>query len=252
MNIYSDRIGQLRKLMKAEGIDVYYIPMSDRHSSEYVGEHFRCIEFITGFSGYAGHVVVTQKEAWLFADGRYYIQAANQLAGSGIQLMKRGTPSVPEPDVFLQEKAKGRVLGFDGFVVHTNFAKKIYETASGVSFQKDLVGEIWTDRPEQNFTEIWQMPLQYCGETTESKLNRIREEIEKKDIQCENYAYLLASLDDIAWIFNIRANDIANNPVAYAYAVISRGTARLLTDKNGYEKTGIKTLTNILKIMENK
>lgn len=243
MNIYSDRIAHLRKLMEQEGIDVYYIPMSDCHNSEYVGDHFRCIEFISGFSGSAGHVVVTKDEAWLFADGRYYIQAAHQLEGSGIQLMKWGQPDVPDPDTFLQIQAKGKVIGFDGNVVNTNFAKRISKTAKNVKFQRDLVGEIWTDRPEQTFTDIWHMPVEYCGETTESKLARIRAELSKAEIPCENYAYLLASLDDIAWTFNIRANDVPNNPVAYAYAIIQPDAAKVFSHGDGYGPNWYKGCT---------
>lgn len=234
MNIYSDRIDQLRKQMKKEGIDVYYVPMSDCHASEYVGDHFRCIEFLTGFSGSAGHVIITKNEAFLFTDGRYYIQAAGQIEGSGVRLMKWGEPEVPEPDAFLRRTAKGKVLGFDGCVVSASFAEKISKTASDVRYKKDLVGGIWTDRPEQTFTEIREMPPEYCGETTESKLQRIRDAIDKMELPYQNYAYLLSSLDDIAWIFNIRANDIPNNPVAYANAVIGRNEARLLTKGNGY------------------
>ena len=234
MNIYSDRISQLRKLMKKEAIDVYYIPMSDCHASEYVSDHFRCIEFMTGFSGSAGHVVITQKAAWLFADGRYYIQAANQLAGSGTKLMKWGDPEYPEPDAFIRELSDGKVLGFDGCVVNANFAQKISEKAKKVKFEKDLVGKIWTDRPEQTFTPVWEMPQEYCGETKASKLKRIREEILNEYPDIGNYVYLLSSLDDIAWIFNIRANDIPNNPVAYACAVLTKRKAKLLTNKKGY------------------
>lgn len=234
MNIFSDRIDQLRKLMRKEGIDVYYIPMSDFHASEYVGDHFRCIEFMTGFSGSAGHVVVTRDQAWLFADGRYYIQAANQLEGSGIQLMKWGEPEIPEPDEFIRKKAEGKVLGFDGSVVNTRFAQKIAKSAASVKFEKDLIGKIWTDRPAQNFTKIWEMPQEYCGETSEARLTRIREQIAKEFPDVKNYVYLLGSLDDIAWTFNIRANDVPNNPVAYAYAMIGPGSARLFTHEAGY------------------
>ncbi len=234
MNIHSDRIDQLRKVMKAERIDVYYVPMSDCHASEYVGDHFRCIEFMTGFSGSAGHLIVTADDAWLFADGRYYIQAANQLEGSGVKLMKWGQPSVPEPADFVRDTAKGKVIGFDGRVVNTNFALKITKYAADIKFEKDLVGEIWTDRPEQTFTEIWKMPEEYCGESVESKLRRIRGEIEK--YASGSYAHLISSLDDIAWIFNIRANDVPNNPVAYAYAVVNGGMAHLLTAGKGYEE----------------
>lgn len=236
MNICSDRIGQLRKQMKKAGIDVYYVPMSDCHFSEYIGDHFRCIEYLTGFTGSAGHVVITQQDAWLFADGRYYIQAENQLTGSEVHLMKWGRPDVPDPDAFLREQAKGRVLGFDGSVVSAWFAEKVSQEAKNVVFDRDLVGEIWTDRPAQTFSEIWEMPEEYCGESTDSKLERIRREISQKYPKAGNYIYLISSLDDIAWIFNIRADDIPNNPVAYAYAAVCSTGSHLLTHGNGYRK----------------
>ena len=236
MNMHSDRIDKIRKLMKAEGIDIYYVPMSDCHASEYVGDYFRCIEFLTGFTGSAGHVVITMDEAFLFADGRYYIQAANQIEGSGIRLMKWGQPDVPEPRAFLREKAEGKVLGFDGDVVNADFAEYIAKNARDVKFQKDLVGRIWTDRPNQVFTEIRSIPETITGESSQSKLERIRAFLEKQEGIKENYLYLVNSLDDIAWIFNIRANDIPNNPVAYAYAAISREDAELFTRKKGYKK----------------
>ena len=106
MNIYKERIEALRKEMKKAGIDVYYIPMSDCHNSEYVADHFRCIAYISGFTGSAGSLVITMDKAWLFADGRYYIQAANQIEGSGISLMKIAQPGVPELSDFLHNMNK--------------------------------------------------------------------------------------------------------------------------------------------------
>lgn len=236
MNMHSDRIAKMRKLMKADGIDVYYVPMGDCHASEYVGDHFRCIEFLTGFSGSAGHVVITMEEAFLFADGRYYIQAANQIEGSGVCLMKWGQPDVPEPQDFVREKADGKVLGFDGTVVSADLAEKIAKKARVVKYEKDLVGQIWTDRPEQTFTPIWEMPEDCTGESSASRLERVRSAVESAEGVEENYLYLLNSLDDIAWIFNIRANDVPNNPVAYAFAAISRERAELFTKNKGYKK----------------
>lgn len=256
MSDVKTRISELRKLMKAAGIDVYYIPMSDCHNSEYVAAHFKCIGFISGFTGSAGHVIVTQDEAWLFADGRYYIQAANQLEGSGITLMKWGRPEIPEPADFVVEQAAGKVLGFDGSVVNANFAKQIGRKASKVVYDRDLVGEIWTDRPEQNFSESWQMPMEACGESSESKLARIRKELEKAIDECPygvkngSYGFFINSLDDIAWIFNIRANDIPCNPVVYGFALISGGIAHLYTNGKGYGRDWYKddsvTFDNIL------
>ena len=225
-NIYTNRINQLRAKMQEAGIDVYYIPMSDCHNSEYVAEHFGYIKFISGFSGSAGSVVVTKDKAWLFADGRYYIQAANQIAGSCIELMKIGQPGVPELADLIKDESKGLVLGFDGSVVPAWFGNKF---DCEVRYDRDLVGEIWTDRPKQIFTDIFELELQYTGETAESKIARIRAELEKNVGEDENYLYIINSLDDIAWMFNLRANDIENNPVQYAYAAISRDNVTLFT-----------------------
>ncbi len=236
MNIHSDRICELRKLMRLEGIELYYIPMSDCHGSEYVSDHFRCIEYLTGFTGSAGHLLVSDEGVWLFADGRYHIQAAYQLSGSDITLIKWGLEGEPEPASFIRDKAKGKVLGYDGNVVNAGFAEKISAKASGVKYKKDLVDVIWTDRPGQNFTEIWDLPDRYTGESSEDKLERVRSELETIAGESVDYIYLLNSPEDIAWIFNIRANDIPNNPVAYAYAAITKETAQVYTRENGYSR----------------
>ena len=227
MNRYTNRLSCLRKKMQEAGIDVYYIPMSDCHNSEYVAAHFRCVEFISGFTGSAGSVVVTQDGAWLFADGRYYIQAARQIEGSGIELMKIGAPGVPELADFLQSKSRGKVLGFDGSVVSADFGKKF---SGKIVCDRDLVGEIWIDRPQQVFTDLFSLPVCYTGETAESKICRIRSVLEKKlGEEQSGYLYILNSLDDIAWIFNLRAHDIQDNPVSYAYAAITDTQVMLFT-----------------------
>lgn len=234
MNVYADRIAGLRAKMQEAGIDVYYIPMSDCHNSEYVAPHFRCVEYMSGFTGSAGSVVVTQDGAYLFADGRYYIQAARQIEGSGIGLMKIAQPGVPELTDFLKELSAGKVLGFDGSVVPADFGRKFTGT---IRCDRDLVGEIWTERPEQKFTDIFHLPACYTGETAEQKILRVREKLEEviarkePDLPAEqrSYLYLLNSLDDIAWLFNLRACDIQDNPVQYAYAAITRDRVMLFT-----------------------
>ena len=236
MNQTTERIQRLRNKMAEAGIDVYYIPMSDCHNSEYVADHFRCVEFISGFTGSAGSVVVTQEGAWLFADGRYYIQAARQIEGSCLELMKIAQPGVPELSEFLREQSCCKVLGFDGTVVPADFGMK-YESAgshtekvpAAIRSDRDLVGEIWEERPVQKFTDIYELPLEYTGETPESKIARIRADLEKQVPEQEDYLYLLNSLDDIAWIFNLRADDIEDNPVQFAYAAISRYKVILYT-----------------------
>ncbi|MCF0142326.1 MAG: aminopeptidase P family protein [Parasporobacterium sp.] len=235
MNIYTERIEALRKLMKREGMGLYYIPMDDCHSSEYVAANFRCINFMSGFSGSAGQLVVTMDGAWLFADGRYFIQAENQLKGSCIELMKIAEPGVPDlfdfiPQCFnkiFADDAPEKAFGFDGNVVNAKSAirfrdkfvsitGKVPEFLSG----KDLVGEIWTDRPAQAFAPVRNFDIKFSGESTASKLERIRAEL-KAACKGDNYLYLLNSLDDIAWVFNIRAKDIPCNPVAFGYGAFT-------------------------------
>ena len=226
MNIYSERIDAIRGKMREAGIDVYYIPMSDCHNSEYVAPHFRCVEFISGFTGSAGSVVVTKDGAWLFADGRYYIQAADQIKGSGIELMKIAYPGVPELKDFLAEKTEGKVLGFDGSVVPAAFGMKF---AGEIRYDRDLVGEIWEERPSQVFTDIFELDEKYTGESAEGKIGRIREKLAESAGGAKDYLYIINSLDDIAWMFNLRANDIQDNPVQYAYAAITPDNVTLFT-----------------------
>ena len=237
MNIYSERIKQLQDLMRAEGLALYYIPMDDCHMSEYVGEHFKCIRFMSGFTGSAASMVVTRGDAFLFTDGRYYIQAAKELEGSGVQLMKSGMPGVPEPSGLIEDLVKdGDITGFDGNVVSAAFALSLKEKlGSGVKFssEKDLVGEIWKDRPAQHFTRIWEFEEKYAGESISSKIARIRAALEKNLKNPEDdYLYIVSSLDDIAWMFNIRADDIPCNPVAFAYGAVTKNTASVYTGGN--------------------
>ena len=226
MNEHAGRIAKLREKMREAGIDVYYIPMCDCHNSEYVAEHFRCIKYLSGFTGSAASVIVTQEGAWLFTDGRYFIQAANELQDSGIELMKMGEPGVPELTVFMTEKSEGKVLGFNGSVVPAYFGKKF---TGEIKSDRDLVGEIWEDRPEQIFTDIYELPIEYTGESSESKIQRIREKIGEQVDKNVDYLYIINSLDDIAWIFNMRADDVQNNPVQFAYAAISKDKVTLYT-----------------------
>jgi len=226
MNIYKERIEALRKEMKKVGIDVYYIPMSDCHNSEYVADHFRCIAYISGFTGSAGSLVITMDKAWLFADGRYYIQAANQIEGSGISLMKIAQPGVPELSDFLKEQSEGKVLGFDGSVVPADFGCKF---KCRIVCDRDLADIVWKDRPQQQFSEIFELPITSTGESASSKIGRIRKRLQEYIKDGEEYLYILNSLDDIAWIFNLRANDVEDNPVQFAYAAISRDKVMLFT-----------------------
>lgn len=218
----AERIVKLKKLMKERGIDYYVIPSSDYHQSEYVGEYFKGREWISGFTGSAGTVVVSEKEVGLWTDGRYFIQAEKQLVRNGIKLFKMGEEGVPTfIEYIVKNIGKEETLGFDGKVIATrtilDLEKQCKEKNIKIVGEFDLVGELWENRPTLPESQAFILEEKYSGEGTESKLNRIRESLEKENCDIN----IITSLDDIAWIFNIRGNDVKNNPVNLAYAAIT-------------------------------
>lgn len=233
MSIIRERIIKLRELMKERGIDVYVIPSSDYHQSEYVGEYFKSREFISGFTGSAGMVVVTENEAGLWTDGRYFIQAEKQLEESTITLFKMGEENVPTYIEYIGKNLKnGQCLGFDGKVLS---GKNVFDIKSGfgkkeikIEDRYDLVGEMWNDRPALPKSDVFILDEKYCGESFESKIERVRRKM--SDLNANKH--ILTSLDDIAWLFNIRGRDVKNNPVSLSYAMISNEEAVLYIDKN--------------------
>lgn len=221
MNV-PERIAKLRSLMEEKGIDIYVVPTADFHQSEYVGEHFKARKFITGFSGSAGTAVITKTEAHLWTDGRYFIQAAKQLAGSTVNLMKMGEPGVPTILEYLSDKLpENGTLGFDGRVVSMGEGQDYEAVASAkhgkIIYDYDLIDEIWTDRPELSTEPVFALDLKYTGESVASKLGRIRESMK----ECGATAHVLTTLDDICWTLNIRGNDIEFFPLVLSYAVIT-------------------------------
>ena len=220
-NIYKDRIERLRALMTEQDLAAYVIFSGDDHGSEYVGEHFRCVEFISGFDGSAGTVVVLRDSAGLWTDGRYFIQAEEQLAGTGITLFKSGEEGVPEMEKYLSENLNdGDRIGYDGFTVTCYEAQKIKDTFEGrkVGFVEDvdLCGELWQDRPEISHRKVWSLSSEYTGSTRGEKLKRVREEMQKEKADC----HILSALDSIAYLYDLRGDDIAYNPVMTAFSVI--------------------------------
>ena len=202
----------LQELLKQRGIDAYIIPTNDYHNSEYVSDYFKCRAYMSNFTGSAGTLLVDTENAYLWTDGRYFIQAANQLKGTGITLMKSGQKGVPTLQEFICEHYS--TIGFDGKLLS-------YKQAESYPVNKitqyDLIGEIWQDRPALPHTLAFIYDLKYCGERPSEKINRIRKEMKKYQAKY----HLITSLDDIAWIFNIRGNDVECNPVVLAYALIS-------------------------------
>lgn len=233
MSTINERIASLRNLMKERGIDAYIIPTYDPHQSEYVGDHWKTRVWISGFTGSAGTVVVTMKEAGLWTDGRYFIQAANQIKDSEIKLFKMGIPGVPSYMEWLKENlAEGSSLGYDGKVFPVSDVKQIEEKLSSKNIklveEYDLVGEIWKDRPELPMDKVFIHEVKYAGKSPKEKINEVREKMKKLDVSY----YLLESLDDIAWVYNIRGNDVECNPVVTSYGLISMDKAYLFVHKS--------------------
>ena len=229
----SKRITALRAIMKREGLDYYYIPTADFHESEYVVEYFKARKFITGFTGSAGVAVIGQEEAWLWTDGRYFIQAASQIEGSGFGLMKMGQEGVPTVMQYLGEKLQeGQCIGFDARVVNTNDAKEFAKIAAkkhgSLKTDNDLLDEVWTDRPALVHQPADVLKDEFNGEATASKLARVREQMEKEEAQY----HIISTLDDIAWILNVRGNDIPHVPVVLSFLVIGKEDAMWFVEEN--------------------
>ncbi len=224
----SERIEQLRVLMKEKNIDAYVVPTADFHQSEYVGEHFKARKFITGFSGSAGTAVITADEARLWTDGRYFIQAAKQIEGTGVELMKMGEPGFPTLTEYLADTLpENGILGFDGRVVATGEGEEyeaIVNAKNGsIVYEYDLIDQVWTDRPALSEKPVFELGVEYTGETVASKLSRIREEMKK----CGATVHILTTLDDICWTLNMRGDDIDFFPLVLSYAVIEMDKAVL-------------------------
>lgn len=230
MSIVS-RVSVLRKIMEDKNIDAYIIPSADNHQSEYVGEYFKSRQFISGFKGSAGTVVITKEKAGLWTDGRYFIQAEKELSGSGINLFKMGEEGVPTVNEFVIENIpQGGKLGFDGRVIAAGEGLELKEELEKknvtIKYDEDLVDSVWKDRPSLSKEKAFLLDEKYSGESFESKVNRIR------NIMRENSAtvHVITTLDEVAWIFNIRGNDVIYTPVVLAYAAITLDDVYLFID----------------------
>ena len=229
------QLAMLREKMLENGMDIYIVPTTDRHGSEYVNDHFKCREFVTGFTGSAGTLVVTRDFAGLWTDGRYFIQAEQQLAGSGIDLMKMGEKGVPTFAEYVKAQPAGSVVGFDGQVVSHKMGECLSETHE-VVYDRDLVGEIWKDRPVIEPSEIYGIDIDVTGETCASKMARVRKAMREADPQAQADCMLVTKLEDIAWLYNLRGRDIEDTPVFYGFALISKEEDRLYVMDDTFAK----------------
>lgn len=209
--------------MKEEGIDYYMMPTSDFHNSEYSADFFKVREYFCGFDGSNGTLLVSRDEAGMWTDGRYFIQAENQMKGTGVTLFKMLEAGVPTINEYLVANMKeGQTLGFDGRVISTSIGQELEKELSAkkcnLKIDKDLAEEVWTERPALPCHDMYVLPDELCGMSFAKKLAIVRDKMAEYDTDF----HLLSKLDDIMWLTNLRGNDVECNPVALSYAVITK------------------------------
>lgn len=240
----TEKLQALREEMRKKNLSAYIVPTEDFHCSEYVGDYFKAREYLSGFTGSAGTLLVMKDRALLWTDGRYFLQAEDQLSGSGIELMKIGQPEVPTlPDFLGEHLKKGAVIGFDGRTVTGAFVEELREKteAKQVTFygKRDLVDRIWEDRPAMSAEPVWELEISYAGLSREDKLAKVRQEMEKERAD----AFLVTALDETAWLLNLRGGDVRHTPVFLAYMLITKRRALLCAQKSAFPETVCKELT---------
>ena len=219
-------IVDLRKVMQREGIDAWISPSSDAHQSEYPTEYDKCRRFLSGFTGSAGTLLVMKEEAFLWTDGRYFLQAESELKDSGITLMKMGEPGVANLDELLEEKMKkDEVLGFNGSLLSFSegkvIANKVVKNGVKLAIGKEITDEVWTDRPKRPHTKVFILEEKYAGKSAAKKISEVRERMKGRDL------LIVSSLSDIAWLTNLRAFDIKCNPLFLSYFILESDKATL-------------------------
>lgn len=238
-----DRINRLRSLMLRDGIQAVIIPQTDPHQSEYIADHWQVRRYLSGFTGSAGTLVITPDEALLWTDSRYFIQSADQLKGTEIQLMKDGLPDTPSIECFLIDKLKrGDTVGIDGMLFSAEAAEKMQSNLGqhglNLNSDYDVIDEVWLDRPSLPNDKVFVHDEKFAGESAKDKLQNILEEARKQMAD----AAFISPLDEIAWTLNIRCKDVKYNPVATAYLYVSQDDAVLLIDKEKLDDTTIDYL----------
>lgn len=227
-----NQVELLRKQMKKFNIEAVVIFSSDFHGSEYIGDYFKAREWVSGFTGSAGTLVVTMTEAGLWTDGRYFIQAENQLQDSGITLYKSGLENVIDfPEFLLSHLKSSDIVAMDGRMVSNAMGDQLrallQEKEIQVKTDWDPVEEIWDNRPTLSNEKAWLFDVKYCGQSRSEKFSLLRQQMKEKHA---DYLFVTA-LDEIAWLFNCRGNDVLYNPVVLAFAIISQQEVFLFCDE---------------------
>ncbi len=221
--LITDRITKLRGVMKDQGVDYYIIPTADFHNSEYVSDYFKVRDYFSGFTGSNGTLVLWKDGAGLWTDGRYFIQAQNELEGTGIELYRMGEEGVPTIIDFLKSNMQEKqVLGFDGRVLSASlglqYEKELEDKKVSITYDKDLADVIWEDRPLMPSGKVFMLDEQVAGKSVTEKLDMLREKLTAEGAA----AFLLTKLDDIMWLYNVRGCDVECNPVALSYTYVDK------------------------------
>jgi Xaa-Pro aminopeptidase len=244
------RLQALREIMKKRGLDAYLVPGTDPHQNEYVPEFWQRRKFISGFRGSAGDVVVTRSKAGLWTDSRYFLQAEQELDGKTFRLFKMGLPGIPSIKEWLAEElSEGDILGVDlQSLSHQSYdGLHSYLKDKGIrvkGVQKNLVDDVWQNRPSAPKRNIMIHPLKFAGESVKKKLARVQKKMGERSTDL----LVVSALDEIAWLFNIRGQDIKHNPVVIAYALISGTKAKLFVDPEKLTKKAGSTLEDSAEI----
>ncbi len=230
------RLATLRRVMEELHVDYYMVTTADYHNSEYVSDYFKVRKYLCGFTGSNGTLVVSQRAAGLWTDGRYFIQAEKELAGTGVSLYRMGEEGVPTIEAYLREQLQeGESLGFDGRTISVNRGKHLeellHEKQGKVVWDRDLAELVWQERPPFPASRVYVLPEEVTGKNVTEKLAEVREKLKEKKAD----ALLLSKLDDIMWLFNIRGNDVECNPVALSYAYITLDGAEIFLSQKAVD-----------------
>ena len=239
----TEKLAALQAAMKQQNIDAWIIPSSDPHESEYSADHWSGRAWLSGFSGSAGTIVVQQDRAALWTDGRYFLQAEQELSGSGIELMREGQPGVPGISHWLVDTLdEGKVVGFDGKVMALARTRELQKTLSKKNLTLktclDLLDSTWSDRPAMPANPVFLHDDAMAGKSHKEKLEQVRTKMQEAGAS----HLLITSLDDIAWLFNLRGSDIDCNPVFLAYTLVSSDNVQLFVNDSRIEEAALQAL----------
>ncbi len=239
---YQEKLAGIRQAMKRDRVDAYLIASADPHISEYVPERYKCLAFTSGFTGSAGTLLITQEHAQLWADFRYFVQADEQLAGSGFELVKLKVQHAPEYIEWLgREFPAGTTIGFDANIIPVQLCDLLFEKLLPKSFKfqtADYLDNLWDARPELPTAPALLISAEDAGASVAQKLDAVRTRLQEQNVTHN----LVSALDDVAWLFNLRGNDVSYNPVVLAFALVSADKATLFIQPNKLNQSEVAYL----------